>query len=287
LPPTTVQPMRMWIIRFVGLALIALLLVLLSHYAPLQPLSYAVWGGIVLMLAGLVTLVKPVRLLGIGSRARALVVLLVGLACVVAALSWPAATIHALGPRQRLDDFMPAFEFYERHETLVRAAPNQVREAARSVSASDMPAAVFLMRVRAAAAGRFDRPNRRQPPILGTFEQRGSGFLPLDLTRPNELVYGMVGRPWAGGPRPPVSSPEQFLAFREPGNIKVAFNMRWDDAGQGKTRISTETRCTSTDAAAGRIFARYWRVIYPGSAIIRRVWLDTIAERAERPPDTH
>jgi len=31
-----------------------------------------------------------------------------------------------------------------------------------------------------------------------------------------------------------------------------------------------------------RIFGRYWRIIYPGSAIIRRVWLDTLAEKAEK-----
>ena len=276
--------MHMWLIRLIGLVVLAVLLVVLNHYAPLQPLSLAVWGGIILVLAGLVSLVKPIRLLGIGSRARAFVVVLIGLLCVALGLNWPAATVRASGTHQRLDDFMPAFEFYERHETLVSATPDRVREAARSVSLSDMPVAVFLMRVRAAAAGRFDRPSRRQPPILGTFEQKGSGFLRLDTSRPNEVVYGMVGRPWTSGPRPPVSSPEQFLAFGQPGNIKVAFNIRWDDAGHGQTRISTETRCTGTDAAAGRIFARYWRVIYPGSAIIRRVWLDTIAERAEQGP---
>jgi len=36
-----------------------------------------------------------------------------------------------------------------------------------------------------------------------------------------------------------------------------------------------------TDAATTRRFAAYWRVIYPGSALIRRMWLRAIKRRAE------
>jgi len=35
-------------------------------------------------------------------------------------------------------------------------------------------------------------------------------------------------------------------------------------------------------ASPRRVFAAYWRLSYPGSAIIRRVWLDGIAARALR-----
>jgi len=34
--------------------------------------------------------------------------------------------------------------------------------------------------------------------------------------------------------------------------------------------------------SARRRFAAYWRVIYPGSAIVRRMWLRAIARRAVR-----
>jgi hypothetical protein len=40
----------------------------------------------------------------------------------------------------------------------------------------------------------------------------------------------------------------------------------------------------ATDDSARRKFARYWRVIYPGSALIRRMWLRAIKLRAERTP---
>jgi hypothetical protein len=51
------------------------------------------------------------------------------------------------------------------------------------------------------------------------------------------------------------------------------------------TIVTTETRIYATDASAGRRFAPYWRVIYPGSALIRRMWLRAIAHRAEAQPD--
>ena len=46
-----------------------------------------------------------------------------------------------------------------------------------------------------------------------------------------------------------------------------------------------QTRTLGNDDEAQRVFARYWRLIYPGSAIIRRVWLDAILSRASRTAD--
>jgi hypothetical protein len=112
--------------------------------------------------------------------------------------------------------------------------------------------------------------------------QPGSGFLPLDTENPRELVYGMVARPWTSDPPPPVNTADQFLAFSAPGQIRVAFDIRVRDEGAGVLRVSTETRTLGNDAETRRVFARYWRVIYPGSAVIRRVWLEAIIARAER-----
>ena len=52
------------------------------------------------------------------------------------------------------------------------------------------------------------------------------------------------------------------------------------DAHGGST-ISTETRIYANSEAALRRFAIYWRVIHPGSDIIRRMWLRAIKQRAE------
>jgi hypothetical protein len=102
----------------------------------------------------------------------------------------------------------------------------------------------------------------------------------LDEKDPYEYVGGMVGRPWSNDRPPIISSPDEFQAFHSPGNIKVAFNIRVVDIKNGSSRLSSETRIKCIDASARRHFSRYWRIIYPGSAIIRRVWLDAIAEHA-------
>jgi hypothetical protein len=58
-------------------------------------------------------------------------------------------------------------------------------------------------------------------------------------------------------------------------------NFLLEPAGQAVIRLSTETRVFAVDPSARRRFAVYWRVIYPGSAFIRRMWLEAIKRRAE------
>jgi len=50
--------------------------------------------------------------------------------------------------------------------------------------------------------------------------------------------------------------------------------------GRGGSNVVTETRVFANSPGATRAFAAYWRVIYPGSAIIRRMWLRAIERRA-------
>src|SRR5437879_2840920 len=114
--------------------------------------------------------------------------------------------------------------------------------------------------------------------------QRGSphrlrGFVLLAEEADRELVIGaLLGRP--RGIRAP--KPAAFVAFREAGYAKVAMNFRIEP-GDGFAEVATETRVIGTDEAATRGFAAYWRVIYPGSALIRRMWQRAIKQRAEQP----
>jgi hypothetical protein len=49
----------------------------------------------------------------------------------------------------------------------------------------------------------------------------------------------------------------------------------------GGSTVATETRVYANSPAALRRFGIYWRLIQPGSDIIRRMWLRAIALRAE------
>ena len=58
-------------------------------------------------------------------------------------------------------------------------------------------------------------------------------------------------------------------------------NFRVVPDGAGGSLVTTKTRVLATDPRAARRFAVYWRIIQPGSALIRRRWLRAIAARAE------
>jgi hypothetical protein len=122
------------------------------------------------------------------------------------------------------------------------------------------------------------RPHRHDGTIVESF-LRG-GFVVL-AERPEELVVGAVGRFWrASGDIRRVEAGD-FVPFAEPGYAKSAFNMHAQPAPGGTTLLTTETRIQATDDTARRSFGRYWRLIHPGSAAIRRAWLRAIRQRAE------
>jgi len=58
-------------------------------------------------------------------------------------------------------------------------------------------------------------------------------------------------------------------------------NFRVEPIGDGRTRVSTETRVSATDDRGRRAFRRYWRFIAPGSALIRFEMLRLIKRAAE------
>lgn len=63
---------------------------------------------------------------------------------------------------------------------------------------------------------------------------------------------------------------------------KAPMNFLVEEIEAGNCRVRTETRVFATDAAARRRFATYWRLIYPGSSVIRHMWLRAIRMRAMR-----
>jgi hypothetical protein len=97
---------------------------------------------------------------------------------------------------------------------------------------------------------------------------------------PREIVIGTVVKRPAGA-RIRVRE-ETFLKPLPPGFAIAAMNFRVVPNASGGSVVSTETRVFANDDAARRAFARYWRVIYPGSALIRRMWLRAIRRRAAK-----
>ena len=179
-----------------------------------------------------------------------------------------------------LDEFLPDYDVNEVHSTRVAASPDAVMAAVRSLTAREVPLLVALMAVRGLPARLMGRRRRRPSGTIVEGFLRG-GFVAL-ADRPHELVVGAVGRFWLASAEVRRVSAAEFAAFNEPGYAIAAFNMHAEPAPGGGTLLTTETRIQATDDGARRSFRRYWRVIYPGSAAIRRAWLRAIRKRAER-----
>lgn len=109
-------------------------------------------------------------------------------------------------------------------------------------------------------------------------------FLILAEDPPREIVIGVAGRfiPLTGrGASPLPSTPEEFRAFAGEGAMRAVANFRVD-AAQGGAQISTETWVETFGSGARRLFAAYWLVIGPFSALTRREFLRVARQAAER-----
>jgi hypothetical protein len=261
------------------IALALTLLLWLMHFAPFYALSYFFWIGIVLTLIGLISLIRPLRFLLVFNRKIAVAVCCCGLFLSSIVLLWPVPLLHSEGSRQHIDTLMPDYSFREYHEVRVQASPNQVMQAMHQVSKSDIPTVRFLLRLRALAGGKREDidHSRQEKPHPESQSTQDNGF----FSDTNEFASGMIMKTWASANPPPMTTAEQFISFKDSGYVKVAFNFYVKSLGNGKTLLSSETRIHANDDKARRIFGRYWRIIYPGSAITRRVWLDAVAARAE------
>ena len=182
-----------------------------------------------------------------------------------------------------LDDVMPDYEFGEVHGIAVDAPPGRALEAAEQATPDEMPLVRLLLAVRslpATLARRRGLPTEKKSPLLG--QMLDSGFVLLAREPGLELVAGVVAAPWkVGAPPVEVSDGGGFGAFDEPGYMKGAMNFSVEPL-DGGTLLRTETRVLTTDPASRRAFGRYWRIIRPGSGLIRRGWLRVARRRAER-----
>jgi len=183
-----------------------------------------------------------------------------------------------------LDEFLPAFHFNEVHTTEIHGSAAQVFAAFKSVTAEEIPLALLLMGIRNLPARLLRKPIprlARGTPVLEQF-LRG-GFLLLAEVPDRELVVGRIGQFWDlwGGKTPAlITTGEQFRAFGLPGFAKAAVNFIVMGDRNG-IKVSTETRVYACDPTARRKFGVYWRLIHPGSALIRRMMLRAVKRRVE------
>jgi hypothetical protein len=224
-------------------------------------LSILMYAGLTVWLASAIGLVKPIKWIGLHTRRRAALLAIAGMALVLIACTWPTPVIRAAGVHSMLDENMSAYQFAEHHETRVHASSARVFEAIRQVTAPEIRYFHLLTSIR----------NPR-------FRKREESILAAPADKPI-LAVALSGGFTILGERP---SEEIVIGVRVAPDISGAMNFKVSSDSDGWVRLSTETRVFAATPAALRDFTLYWRLIYPGSALIRIEWLRAIKTRAER-----
>lgn len=248
-------------------------------------LSILLYVSGVVAAAAALAVIRPIARLGLVSRRRALRVWLAAAAACAVSLAWPAHEIRVARPVSRLDEIVPVYQFSEVHEITIDAPADPTYRAICGVTANEIALLRTLTWIR-----RFGRPGPESvlnPPGDKPFCDVAlkSGFYLLADEPPREMVLGtFVAAPRAARANaPPRITAATFAGIHSPGFAIAVMNFRLQPVGPIRTLLTTETRVFATDARIRRVFALYWRVIYPGSSIIRTMWLRAIKRRAERP----
>lgn len=182
-----------------------------------------------------------------------------------------------------LDRFIPNPDIRERHTVIVRAPAQRVQDVARAFDMQSVPVVRTLVRARQLLLG--SRQTSRTPRgMVADMTAMGWGIL---LDRPGELlVAGAVCQPWLADVHFRPLPPDQFAAFTEPNQVRIAWTLETKELGPDRTELATETRAAATDATSRRQFRRYWRWARFGIIPIRWFLLPAVARRAERPAGT-
>ncbi|HJR66359.1 MAG TPA: hypothetical protein VJ802_07995 [Gemmatimonadaceae bacterium] len=236
----------------------------------------AVYAGLVLVLLGLIAVVHPIRRLRITTRWRGAGVAAAGVLLVFLGWSLPVPERQAAGTT-RLDEILPRYHFSEHHERHLAATPAEVWRALHEVTASDIRFFRTLTAIR-----RLGRPGPED--ILNAPAHRpildvalSTSFVQLASETNREIVVGttVIAPPGAAVPR----TPDEFRTLTTLGFAVAAMNFRVESRPGGGSLLTTDTRVFATDPRTRGRFARYWSLIYPGSALIRRQWLAAVDRR--------
>lgn len=244
--------------------------------------SVPVYAGGFIALVGVVLVLKPAAWLGIRTRRRALLIVAAGALLTLIGLRLPVSEHRITRAETQLDRFAPAWQFREVHSLRIAAPPTRVYEAIQRVRADEISLFRALTWIR--------RGGRALPPGIlnaGNSESlidvaTSSGFVRLADSTPHELVIGTVVIAPAGVKG--TLTPDVFQQELPAGFALATMNFRVTPDGADGSVVVTETRVYANSPDAQRRFAAYWRIIYPGSAIIRRMWLRAIRHRATQAP---
>jgi len=212
--------------------------------------------GLIVAALGAICVIYPLRRIGIRKRKTGLLVVLAAFCAFAGGVYLPARELHVHPVRTHLDEFIPVYQFGEFHSISMAASKGEIHTAIHQVRAGEIRYFSILWRIR------FFHPPDTDRPILDWFT---SGGFQLLADGPDEVLFG-------------------FERDRYAPLGKVAMNFRITEVDAGHCLLTTETRVYAVGFHTLHAVAAYWRMIRPGSALIRRMWLRAIKARSESAP---
>ena len=178
-----------------------------------------------------------------------------------------------------MDQFLPNYQFSERHQTMIRCEPGKLLDVVQNFQPPQDRFADIAMFVRQIPAKLLHYAARSRIPPPRPFTL--ANFIPLGRDGDREIVAGLVGRFW----RPDfgliaIDGPSGFLACNAPRTAKLAIGFSAEQVGEA-TVLTTETRVHCPDRYSLIMFLPYWLAIRPVSGLLRRRALGNIRRLAE------
>jgi len=179
-----------------------------------------------------------------------------------------------------LDRFMPLYDVAERHHVRVMAPADLTLAAAADADLQQSRIVRGIFKAREVVLRAAPVAAARPKGLLAEMQALGWRIL---AERPGrEIVVGAVTQPWLANVVFTGLSPDAFVAFREPGYVKIVWTLRVDPIGPAESIFRTETRVATTDVTARSRFRWYWARFSPGIVLIRRFMLGAVKQEAER-----
>lgn len=177
-----------------------------------------------------------------------------------------------------IDEFMPVYDFDEKHETIVRASAETVYAALDSFDFNESTVIRRLFRLRGLALKSACDATAQ---TLTLRDMTKFGFVVLGEKPDKEILLGLVGKFWKPDGDLQKINAEDFLSFDKTGYAKAAWNFTITESAAKETRLTTETRVRCTDDASRSQFRFYWTFIKPFSGWIRQETLKLAKRKSE------
>jgi len=178
-----------------------------------------------------------------------------------------------------IDRYVPTWSFSELHSVAVDATPELILSAVLAYRSESDPFFRVMIGLRELPARIISALSGKKP-----MPERAFGiddFTILDQDD-REVVFGLIGQFW----RPDFGLAEvqdgvAFEAFQKAGFVKLAMNFSTIRQGDGRIKLSTETRAFCPDPISRRRLMPYWYAVRPVSGLIRGRILASVKRSSE------